>query len=161
MSTASAFNLCTSVGISISRPKKRWIICSRRTLLMLVEPTIFIDNSSYQDASNFRTPSIIGHLILITLLAHNCRCVIFMLSLFTLQIEHQLLRSSFASLAKQMDLLFCKRLWFIMVEQFLMKYMWGLSGNIFTYIQVYCACNDYTSGVAGLNVSRDWCLNTK
>ena len=46
----------------------------------------------------------------------------------SLQIEQDLLRSSFAALAKQMDLIFRKRLWFIMIEQFLMKYMWGLSG---------------------------------
>ncbi|CAI8017658.1 ATP-binding cassette sub-family D member 1, partial [Geodia barretti] len=45
-------------------------------------------------------------------------------------IEHDLLRSSFTALARQMDLMFRKRLWFIMIEQFLMKYMWGLAGMV-------------------------------
>ena len=44
------------------------------------------------------------------------------------QIEHSLLRRSFNALAQQMDLIFRKKLWFIMLEQFLMKYIWGLSG---------------------------------
>ena len=44
------------------------------------------------------------------------------------QVEHGLLRSSFVALGQQMDLIFRKKLWFIMVEQFLMKYVWGLSG---------------------------------
>ena len=53
------------------------------------------------------------------------------------QIEHDLLRSSFAALAQQMDLIFRKRLWFIMVEQFLMKYMWGLAGTCGTHTHTH------------------------
>jgi ATP-binding cassette subfamily D (ALD) protein 2 len=45
-------------------------------------------------------------------------------------IEHGLLMRSFKDLAHQMDLIFSKKLWFIMLEQFLMKYIWGLAGLV-------------------------------
>lgn len=46
-----------------------------------------------------------------------------------LQIEHSLLWDSFAALARQMDTIFRQKLWFIVLEQFLMKYMWTLTGT--------------------------------
>lgn len=46
------------------------------------------------------------------------------------EIEHGLLRGSFAALAEQMDLIFRKKLWFIMLEQWFMKYIWGMSGRV-------------------------------
>ncbi len=48
-------------------------------------------------------------------------CVLF-------QIEHSLLRDSFAALAEQMSSIFRQKLWFIVIEQFLMKYLWALTG---------------------------------
>lgn len=53
------------------------------------------------------------------------------------QIEHSLLRRSFHALAQQMDLIFRKKLWFIMLEQFLMKYIWGLSGVSYNNIIIH------------------------
>ena len=53
----------------------------------------------------------------------------FFFSFLSPQIEHSLLRESFAALARQMDLIFKKKLWYIMLEQFFMKYLWGLSGK--------------------------------
>ena len=47
----------------------------------------------------------------------------------TTQIEHSLLWSSFLALARQMNLIFQKKLWFVMLEQFLMKYIWGMTGG--------------------------------
>ncbi|XP_067951363.1 ATP-binding cassette sub-family D member 2-like [Watersipora subatra] len=44
--------------------------------------------------------------------------------------EEGILRESFSALAKQMELLFSKRLWYIMFEQFLMKYVWSAAGLV-------------------------------
>ena len=40
------------------------------------------------------------------------------------------MKRSFAKLANHMDLIFRKKLWFVMLEQFLMKYIWGLAGLV-------------------------------
>ena len=67
--------------------------------------------------------------------------VIIMLYLDFKQVEQQLLQSAFSALACQMDLVFWKKLGYIMLEQFCMKYMWGLAGKFLSRNSVYLKKN--------------------
>ena len=52
-----------------------------------------------------------------------------------------MLQHSYHMLAQQMHIIFSKRLWYIMIEQFLMKYIWTVSGMVIVAVPLLLGDN--------------------
>ncbi|XP_058467862.1 ATP-binding cassette sub-family D member 1 [Malaya genurostris] len=52
------------------------------------------------------------------------------------KVEHAQLRDAYARLVNQMNIIFTQKLWFIMLEQFFMKYVWSGTGMVMVSLPI-------------------------
>lgn len=63
-------------------------------------------------------------------------------------IEHSVVQVAYNGLAQQMNTIYNQRLWYIMFEQFLMKYIWSATGMVSGgthFARAFCIWNEPVS----------------